>query len=229
MNEEERRMEILKAEAAISELAERMARACIVTTQAENAKNVLLDAVRSIDELSFKFQESFESGKRTFDEESKSLIQAQKSLDLGAKDFQKAQERLEKITEIFENRMEEKSREFNELLEAKMGILSHEINTISNKILFIIDQNEASSNRIFALQQIIEELSWKFHEFGNDTAYNSDEVQELRNQVIDSNKRLSSLELALEMKSSGISHSLRSAIIGGGLGMAMVLMIIKFV
>jgi chromosome segregation ATPase len=229
MNEEERRIETLKAEAAIRDLAERMAQACEITMQAENAKNALLAAVRSIEELNIEFQGSFESGKRTFDEESKSLIQAQKSLDLGAKDFQKARERLEKKTDIFENRMEERSREFNELLDAKMGILSQEINTISNKILFIIDQNEASSNRILALQQIIEELSWKFQDFGNDTTYHLDEVQELRNQVIDSNKRLSSLELALEVKSSGLSHRLRSAIIGGGLGMVMVLMIIKFV
>jgi TolA-binding protein len=55
----------------------------------------------------------------------------------------------------------------------------------------LIDQNEASVKRIRALQLSVEELSHEFQGFQNDTANCS---QELRNQVIDSQERLSSLE-----------------------------------
>ena len=60
-------------------------------------------------------------------------------------------------------------------------------------------------------------------------ASNSEDVQELRTKVIDSNERLSSLEQTLEAKTSRLSYRLRSALIGGGLGMVTILMVIKFV
>ena len=166
MNDEERRSEVLKAEAAIRELAGRMVQASESTKQADNARGTLESAIRSMDELKSEFQE-----------EIKSLNQARESLDIAAKDIQ------------------------------KLRNLQQDITTISDKLLFLIDQNEASNERILALQRTIEE------------------VQGSRDQVIDSNKSLS-LKKSLEAKKSGISYRLRSAIIGG-MGVGMVLMIIK--
>ena len=309
MDEEERRLETLKAEAAIRELAQRMAEASECTGQANLARSMLESAVRSIDELNVGFRTLIESQKRAIEEESKSLNHACESLEVDAKDLREAQERLENKADLLETSMGERSREFHELLDAKLVILSqdmdtslgqlarrtehledsvhkqnqefhesvdaklvilsqhidtsldqlvkrtehledsvHEqnqelyesvdaklvklsqnIETISNKLLFVMDQNEASGKRILALQRTVEGLSGKFQEFGNYLVGNSDEIQELETQIIDSNERLSSLEQASEAKTSRFSHRLRSAIIGGGLGVVMVFMIIKLV
>jgi predicted nucleic acid-binding Zn-ribbon protein len=229
MSEEERRLEILKAEAAIRELASRMAQASESTRQADNTRCVLETAVRSIDEFNTEFQALTESWNKSFEEKSKSMDQAKESLDMGAKDLQQAHERLDKMAENLETSMEEKNKKFYELIDFKLGSLSQDINTFSTKLLFIMDQNEALDKRIQALQGTIDELSWKFQEFGNDMASNSEEVQELRTKVVDSNERLASLEEALEAKTSGLSYRLRSALIGGGLGMVTILMVIKFV
>jgi predicted nucleic acid-binding Zn-ribbon protein len=229
MNEEERRLEILKAEEAIRELARKMAQANESTRQADNTRGVLEAAVRSMDEFNTRFLELTESWNKSFEEKSESMDQAKKSLDMGAKDLQQAHERLAKTAENLETSMEEKTKEFHELVDFKLGNLSQDINTLSTKLLFIMDQNEALDKRILALQGTIDGLSWKFQEFGNDMASNSEDVQELRTKVIDSNERLSSLEQTLEAKTSGLSHHLRSALIGGGLGMVMILMVIKFV
>jgi chromosome segregation ATPase len=252
MNEEERRLEILKAEAAIRELAGRMAEAGECTRHADMARSALEAAARSIDELSIEFHSSIESSKGALEEESKSMNQARESLDICARDVQKSQELLGKTAANLENSQEKKNQEFyemidakldnlsqdinnaqehlskktdhletsiversqetHELLDAKLGNLSQDINTISDKLLFVMDQNEALNKRILALQQIIEELSCKFHGFGNAIACNSEEIQELRTQVIDSNEKLSSLEYGLEAKTSGLVHRLRSAI-----------------
>jgi predicted nucleic acid-binding Zn-ribbon protein len=229
MEEEDRRLEVLKAEAAIRELAGRMAQAGESARQADNTRRVLETAVRSMDEFNTRFQELTESWENSFEEKNKSINQAKESLDTGAKDFQQAHERLEKMAENLETSMEEKNKKFYELIDFKLGSLSQDINTFSTKLLFIMDQNEALDKRIQALQGTIYELSWKFQDFGNDMASNSEDVQELRTKVIDSNERLSSLEQTLEAKTSGLSHRLRSALIGGGLGMVTILMVIKFV
>jgi predicted nucleic acid-binding Zn-ribbon protein len=215
MNEEERRLEILKAEAAIRELAGRMAKAGECTRHADMARSALEAAARSIDELSIEFHSSIESSKGALEEDSKSMNQARESLDICAKDLQKSQEMLGTKAANLEKSLEKKNQEFYEmieLLDAKIGNLSQDINTISNRLLFVMDQNEALNKRILALQQIIEELSCKFHGFGNAIACNSEEIQELRTQVIDSNEKLSSLKYGLEMKTSGLVHRLRSAI-----------------
>ena len=229
MNEEDRRLEILKAEEAIRELAKKMAQASESTRQADNTRTVLETAVRSIDEFNTRFQELTESWKESFEEKSRSMDQAKESLDTGAKDLQQAHDRLEKMAENLETSMEEKNKKFYELIDFKLGSLSQDINTFSTKLLFIMDQNEALDKRIQALQGTIDELSWKFQDFGNDMASNSEDVHELRTKVIDSNERISSLEETLEAKTSGLSHRLRSALIGGGLGMVTILMVIKFV
>jgi chromosome segregation ATPase len=215
MNEEERRLEILKAEAAIRELAGRMAKAGECTRHADMARSALEAAARSIDELSIEFHSSIESSKGALEEESKSMNQARESLDICAKDLQKSQEMLGTKAANLEKSLEKKNQEFYErieLLDAKLGNLSQDINTISNRLLFVMDQNEALNKRILALQQIIEELSCKFHGFGNAIACNSEEIQELRTQIIDSNEKLSSLKYGLEAKTSGLGHRLRSAI-----------------
>jgi chromosome segregation ATPase len=133
------------------------------------------------------------------------------------------------MAENLETSMEEKNKKFYELIDFKLGNLSQDINTFSTKLFFIMDQNEALDKRIQALQGTIDELSWKFQEFGNDMASNSEDVQGLRTFVIDSNERLSSLEQTLEAKTSRLSYRLRSALIGGGLGMVTILMVIKFI
>ena len=229
MNEGERRIEILKAEAAIRDLAGRMAEACESTRQADMARSSLEEAIKSINELNSQFQSAIESQKREFEEERKSLNQASESLDIGVRDLQKAQEKLEKKADHLENSMVERSQELHESIDDKLVNLSQEVNTISNKLLFVMDQNEASGKRILALQQIIEELSWNFQKLVDDTANKSEEIQELKTQVIDSNERISSIEQVFETKTSGLSHRLRSAIIGGGLGVVMVVMILKLV
>jgi len=114
-------------------------------------------------------------------------------------------------------------------LDSKLGDLSREINVTSDRPLFVMDQNKVSVKRILALGGIIEELSGKFQEFGNVASCNSVEIQELETEVLNYDERPSSLKRALETKASGLSHRLRSAIIGGGLGLVIVLMIIKIV
>ena len=73
MNEGERKIEILKAEAAIRDLAGRMAEASESTRQTDMARSSLEEAIKSIKELNFQFQSAIESQKREFGEERKSL------------------------------------------------------------------------------------------------------------------------------------------------------------
>lgn len=252
MNEEERRLEILKAEAAIRELAGRMAEASECTKQADKARRALEGAAGSIDALSILFHASIESAAGKLDEERRSINQARESLDICAKDLQRAQEILVKEAENLEISLGKKNQEFyelldaklgnliqdinnvqehlsekadhletsvieanketHELLDAKLGNLSQDIDTISNKLLFVMDQNEALNRRILAMNQIIEKLSCEFKEFRNAVASNSEDLQELKTQVNDSNDKLSSLKYGLETKTIGLVNRLRSAI-----------------
>jgi chromosome segregation ATPase len=212
MNEEERRLEILKAEAAIRELAQRMTEAVVYTRQADMARSALEAADRSIDELNIEFHALIESHRGALEEESKSMKQARESLEICARDLQNAQERLERKAENLDISIQRQNQETHESLDAKLRNLSQDINTISNKLLFVMDQNEVSNKRILALQRIIEELSSKFQEFGNAADCTSEEIQELRALVFNSNEKLSSLEYDLDAKTSGIVHRLRSAI-----------------
>jgi DNA repair exonuclease SbcCD ATPase subunit len=81
MNEEERRQEILKAEATIQQLANEMARASGVASQAEAARVALdaarLDVIKSVDELN----EVISTQKTTNTEAMAALNQAKKSLE----------------------------------------------------------------------------------------------------------------------------------------------------
>jgi archaellum component FlaC len=203
MNEEERKLEILKAEAAIRELAGRMAEASASTKQADRAAEMLDAAASSLKELNGKFCALMEDEKRAMDEGRESL------------------DRLKRKAESFETTWEES---MQELLDARFKDLPQDISIITNKLSFLIDQNEASVKRIRALQVSVEELSHEFQGFRNDTADHSLELQELRTHVIDSQERISSLEQA---QATGLSHRLRSAIIGGGLGVIFVFMVIR--
>ncbi len=306
MNEEERRLEIPKAEAAIRELAGRMAEAIECTNQADMARSALENAVNSMEALAAECRELLEFQKDSSQENSKALDRARESLETGAKDLRWAKERLEKQSEHIESSMEEKNQEFyelidakldkiqvgidnsqnqltkreehfessvrkqnqefrgydvrlgnlslgmskihdqlsenknnfeafmdeksqeyHELLDSKLGDLSQEIDAVSERLLFIIDQNEASVKRALALERTIEGLSEKLQEYENAVASNSEELQELETEMLDRDKRLASLEGALETKASGFSHRLRSAIIGGGLGVVIAFMIIR--
>jgi archaellum component FlaC len=203
MNEEERKLEILKAEAAIRELAGRMAEASASTKQADRAAEILEDAASSLKELNGQFCALMEAEKRAMDEERESL------------------DRLMRKAESFETTWEER---MQELLDARFKDLPQDVLIITNKLSFLIDQNEASVKRIRALQLSVEELSHEFQGFRNETADCSLELQELRSHVIDSQERLSSLEQA---RATGLSHRLRSALIGGGLGVIFVFMIVR--
>ena len=120
MNEGERRIEILKAEAAIRDLAGRMAEASESTRQADMARSSLEAAIKSIEELNIQFQSAIESQKREFEEERKSLNQANESLDVGVGDLQKAQEKLEKKADQLENSMMERSQELHDSIDARL-------------------------------------------------------------------------------------------------------------
>ena len=100
----------------------------------------------------------------------------------------------------------------HEMLEAKLSHLSQEIITISNKLLFVMDQNEASSKKILALQGTIEELSCGFQGFASIIKGNSEDMQNLRTTVIESNGTLSSLKNHFEERRCGLVHRFRSAI-----------------
>ena len=221
MNEEERKLEILKAEAAIRELAGRMAEASASTKQADRAAEMMEAAASSLKELNGQFRALIEDEKRAVDEERKSLDRVHESLDICAKDLRESLGSLERKAEHFETYWEER---MNELLDARFKDLPQDVKTISNKLSFLIDQNEASGKRIQALHLSIEELSHEFQRSRNDMAESSLEIQELSSQVIDSQERLSSLEQA---RAAGLSHRLRSALIGGGLGMIFIFMAIR--
>jgi len=285
MNEEERRLEILKAEAAIRELAQRMAEAGERTKQADMARSTLESALRSIKELNLDLQAFLESEKQATKEKSESLKQASESLGLGAEEIQKAEERLEEKADHLETSMDERSQELQESIsgkllnlsqdinaaqeqlsakadnletsinesqelqksvdgklcnlsqdintaqesvDSKLNILLHNIGAISNKLLFIMDQNEASNKRILALERTIKELSDKFPDLNNCIIGNLEEMQELKTQAFDFNEPLSSTEQASVTKTSRLYSRLRSAIIGG-LGAVMVFMFLRLV
>lgn len=268
MNEEERRQEILKAEAAIHGLAQRMAEASERTEQADAARRTLESAVGLIEELNAGLQTLMESEKKAAEERSESWKQARESLAVGAQELQKAQEVLDKRTDHLETSIDERSHELHGLLDAKLCILSQDINvaqehlsakadhletsfiqrsqelqgsfdtkldnlllninTISNKLLFVMDQNEASNRRILALDKIISELSEKFQNPADSAINNSEDIEDLKTQVNDLNKQISTIGQASAAKKSHLSHRLRSAIIGG-LGVVMVFMFIRLV
>ena len=285
MNEEERRLEILKAEAAIRELAQRMAEAGERTKQADMARSTLESALRSIKELNLDLQAFLESEKQATKEKSESLKQASESLGLGAEEIQKAEKRLEEKADHLETSMDERSQEFQESIsgklsnlsqdisaaqeqlsakadhletsinesqelqksvdgklcnlsqdintaqesvDSKLNILLQNIGAISNKLLFIMDQNEASNKRILALERTIKDLSDKFPDLNNHMIGNNDEMQELKTQALDFNEPLSSTEQASVAKTSRLYSRLRSAIIGG-LGAVMVFMFLRLV
>lgn len=268
MNEDQRKQEVLRAEAAIHELAQRMAEASERTEQADLARRTLESAVGSIEELSAELQTLMESDKRATAEKSESLNQVSELLVVGAKELQKAQEGLDKRADHLETSISETSHELLGLLDARLCILSQDINetqklmsakadhleksliqgsqefqrsadakldnlllninTISNKLLFVMDQNEASNRRILALDKIISELSEKFQNPADSAINNSEDIEDLKTQVNDLNKQISTIGQASAAKKSHLSHRLRSAIIGG-LGVVMVFMIIRLV
>jgi chromosome segregation ATPase len=203
MNDEERKFEILKAEAAIRELAGRMAEASASTKQADRASEMMEAAASSVKELNGQLRALMEDEKRAMDEERESL------------------DRLKSKAESFETTWEER---MQQLLDARFKDLPQDILIITNKLSFLIDQNEASVKRFRALQLSVEELSHEFQGYRNNTADCSLELQELRTQVTESQERLSSLEQA---QATGLSHRLRSALIGGGLGVIFVFMAIR--
>lgn len=221
MNEEERKLEILKAEAAIRELAGRMAEAGASTKQADRAAEMLEAAESSLKELNGQFRALMKDEKRAMDEERESLDQVHESLDICAKSLKESLVNLERKAESFETSWEEK---MQEMLDARLKNLPQDVMTVSNKLSFLIDQNVASDKRIRDLHLSVEELSREFQGFRNDTENRSLEIQELRSKVIDSQERLSYLEQA---RATGLSHRLRSAIIGGGLGMIFIFMAIR--
>ncbi len=221
MNEEDRKLEILKAEAAIRELAGRMAEACASTKQADKAAEMLGAAASSFMELNGQFRALIEDKKRAVDDECKSLDRANESLDICARDLKESLVTQERKAEYFETHWEDR---INELFDTRFKDLPQDVKTISNKLSFLIDQNEASCKRIQALHLSVEELSHEFQRYRNDMAESSLEIKELRSQLIDSRERLSSLEQA---RAVGLSHRLRSAIIGGGLGMIFVFMAVR--
>jgi chromosome segregation ATPase len=221
MNEEERRLEILKAEAAIRELAGRMAEASASTKQADRAAEMLKAAALSLKELNEQFKVLVEGEKRAMDEERQSLSQAHESLDVCAKGLQESLASLERMAESFETAWVER---MQGLLDARFKELPQDAKNISNKLSFLIDQNEASNKRIQDFHLGVEKLSHEFQGFRNDLAEGSFEIRELRSLVIDSRGRLSSLEQA---RAAGLSHRLRSALIGGGLGMIFIFIAIR--
>jgi phage-related minor tail protein len=292
MNEDEKRREILKAEAAIRELAARMAQASEYARQADVAKSMMESSARSIDELCIESRTLMESYRAAVREENESINQAMESFDICMKNLQEARERFEKRADYFETALEKKNQEFYRLLEskldnqsrnidevkdqfmiraehldisihkqsqaihelidaearnlsqdinkaqehlsekadhleasvdescretfklfdAKLGSLSQDINTISDKLSFVIEQNDALCKEILALQPILKELSTRFQGFGNALNCNSEEILELRTQVIDSNEKSSSARYGAGSKTSGIFHRLISAI-----------------
>jgi chromosome segregation ATPase len=237
MNEDERRREILNAEAAIRELAGRMAQASGYASQADMARSALGAATRSIDELRIEFHDLMEYHRGIVKEESKSMNGARESLDTCSKDLKKAEESFEKRAKNLETFIEKKNQEFYELMDArlsnqsqdidaikyqcmtnaehlensvhsqsqmiyelvdaKLGNLLQDINTISDKLSFITAQTDALDKKILALQPIIEEISSKSKGFESVIDRNSGEILELKAQIIEFGEKLSSLEYGL--------------------------------
>ncbi len=234
MDEEERKLEILKAETAIRELAGRMAQAIECAHQADKTRSDFEAAVNSMNEMTIECQALLESQERLSHEESKTLDRARELLESGAKDLQFAQERMEKKVEHNLASLKSEIDDFEvqlmkrtALLDSKLSDLSQEIDIASERLLFIMDQSEASLKRILALEGSITGLSRKLDGYGDAALCNSDELHELGNKFQNCDTRLSSLEVAMETKTSGFSHRLRSAIIGGGLGVILALTIVR--
>ncbi len=265
MIEAEKRIEVLKAEAAIRELAGRMAEAIECTNQANMARSVLENGANSLEMLAAECRKLLEFQKDSSRENNKALDQARESIEMGAKDFRWAKERLEKQSGHIEIFLEEKNQELYKMINAKLeeihegidnsqdqlkkkeehfdssirdqnqqfhgydtklGDLSQEIDAVSERLLFIIDQNELLVKRTLSLERTIEGLSEKLQEYENTVAFNSEELQMIETEMLDRDKRLASLEGALETKASGFSHRLRSAIIGG-LGVVIAFMMVR--
>ncbi len=252
LNEEERRLEILKAETAVRELAGRMAQAIECTKQTDKTRSELEAAVSSMNEMTIKCQTLLESQERLSHEESKTLDRARELLESEAKDLQFAQERLEKKVEHIGISLQAKNKQNYESIDVNLASLkshidniqvqlikrteqldsnhvdlSQEIGMSSERLLLIVDQNEALLKRILALEGFMAGFSRQLNSYGNATLCTSEELQELDNKILDCDTRLSSLEGAMLTKPSGFSHRLRSAIIGGGLGVILALTIVR--
>jgi chromosome segregation ATPase len=305
MNEEKKREDILAAETAIRELAQRMAEASICTKQADMARNTLESTIRSLEEVNVELRALIESEKKAAETERISFDQACESLDANVKKLQKSQESLEKEADHLGASLGERTQELQRMIESKLlqeiedalerfakriaqfevalevqgqnlrksmdtraYDLSGEVNeiheelsakskhletficetnqesresadnklndllknmdAISNKLLFVMDQNEASTRRVQAVEQSIKGLSVGLQDIGNRIQSNSEEREELKMGIAQFNERLLSLEQVTVAKTSGISNRLRSAF-AGGLGIIMVVMMLKFV
>ena len=157
VNEEGRRLEILKAEATIRELAGRMVEASESTKQADNARRALEAAAGSIEALSILFHASIESATGKLDEDRKSINQARDSLDICAKDLQKAQEILVTKAENLETSLGKKNEEFYKMLDARIGSLSQDLNIAQENL----------SEKAAYLETSIVEASQETHELLN--------------------------------------------------------------
>jgi chromosome segregation ATPase len=114
-----------------------------------------------------------------------------------------------------------------ESADTKLNGLLKNLDAVSNKLLFIMDQNEASARRVQAVERSIKGLSAGLQDIGNRIQSNSGEIEELKMGVTQFNKRLLSLEQVTAAKTSGISNRLRSAL-AGGLGVITAITMLKF-
>ncbi len=246
MNEDKRREEILAAEAAIRELAHRMAEASDCTKQADMARSTLESAIRSLEERNAELRALIEFEKKAAEDERRSLSQVRESLDSNAKrlqetiesfniklydlscDINETQKQLFTRSDDLETFISEIDQKSRESVDAMLSNLSNNISRISGELLFVVDQNEASTRRVLALEQSIKELSGGFQDIGNRIVNNSEGIEALKMGIIEYNERLISLEQASAVKTSGLSYRLRSALIGG-LGAIMAVVILKFV
>jgi chromosome segregation ATPase len=147
MNEVERRLEILKAEAAIRELAQKMAEAGEYARQADMARNALEAAAKSIEELNFEFRGLMKSHDGALNEESKSMNQAMESLENCTRDLQNAQGRLGKNAEDLEFSLGKKGQEFSENMGKKLDNLSQGFDKVRDQFIARAENLESSVQR----------------------------------------------------------------------------------
>jgi chromosome segregation ATPase len=284
MNEEERRLEILKAETTIRELAGKMAKASEYANQAEMAKDASRECIQSLDqareslELGIRdlrmVQESLENGLNNigvslaesrnefyevmdtrFDKVSQDIKEMQVQLSLKADHFEttiskknqenaksldsklqdltsdinKTQVQLSRRVDYLENSIAQSNQQIVELFDARLGNISQNIDTLSSKFLFVIDQNDASNKRYLAMQQTLVELSLKFLDFENDITNNLEEIRNLRTQMTQSKECVSNLEQSLETKSSELNRRLQFIMAGGIFAILLILIIMRII
>jgi DNA repair exonuclease SbcCD ATPase subunit len=147
MNEDEKRREILKAEAAIRELAARMAQASEYARQADMAKCTLEAAARSIDELCNESRSLMESYREVVRAENKSINRALESFESCVKDLQKVCDGLENKAEDFETSVVEKNQEFYEIMDSKLDNQSQTINEIKDQLMIKAEHLDISIDK----------------------------------------------------------------------------------